>query len=110
MMTTSRAESKIVISILHPQVGPAILAGSPMRLWAAVTSDTFKPVEPNACIWTMDGKEVGRGGDIWIVAPEEGEHNCTLIVADRGGRSEVSSLFTTISPQIQRNSSSIKTP
>jgi len=114
--TTTQESKKVelprhtpVVSILHPQVGPAIVTGSPMRLWAAVTSDTFKPIEPDACIWTIDGKEVGRGTDIWTIAPEKGEHHCTLIVEDSGGRSEASSSFTTVSPEIQQRSNSIKT-
>jgi hypothetical protein len=91
-----------VISILHPRRASVIIEGAPMRLWAAVSSDTFKPVDPGTCVWIMDGREVGRGTDTWTTAPERGEHKCTLIVEDSGGRSEANTLFTTISSEIDQ--------
>lgn len=107
---TSTLESKTVelprhapvISILHPQTTSAINEGAPMRLWGAVSSDSFKPVDPSACVWIVDGREVGRGTDTWTTAPERGEHKCTFIVEDNGGRSEANTSFTTISSEIDQ--------
>jgi len=103
---TSQADSRPVrlpqrgptVSILHPPAGPALIAGQTMRLWAAVTTVTGEPIDPQACRWLLDGKEAARGADAWTTAPKAGEHRCRLIVTDDGGESEASVSFTTIDP------------
>jgi hypothetical protein len=87
------------VTILHPQEGPTLISGHPMRLWAAVTTTTRELINSDACIWILDGIEISRGLDAWTTAPEGGEHRCTLIVEDNTGRSEVNVTFTTIDPE-----------
>jgi hypothetical protein len=84
------------ISILHPADGSELIAGSPLRLWAAVSTSTGKLIESKSCVWIVDGKEVARGPDAWIVAPGRGRHECKLVVEDSGGRSETSVSFSTV--------------
>jgi len=86
------------VSIIHPQPGPALFAGTPMRLWGGVMTDDGTPVEGAACRWRLDGRDVARGVDEFILAPEPGEHRCTFIVEGRGGRAEASVVFRTIDP------------
>jgi hypothetical protein len=101
---TSQADSRPVklpgrppaVSILHPQKGPVLIAGHPMRLWAAVSTSTGQRIDPQACRWIIDGREVARGIDQWTTAPKGGEHRCTLIVEDGNRRTELSVTFTTI--------------
>lgn len=87
-----------VVSILHPQEGPALVAGQPMRLWAAVSTSTGELPGPEASQWFIDGKEVARGLDAWETAPESGEHTCSLVVEDEQGRGEAEVTFRTIDP------------
>jgi hypothetical protein len=75
------------------------MAGHPMRLWAAATTGTGRPVDPEACVWHIDGEEAARGPDVYVTAPREGKHRCTLQVRGEGGRSEVSVTFATLDPE-----------
>jgi hypothetical protein len=86
------------VSIIHPQPGPALFAGTPMRLWGGVMTDDGTPVAGGACRWRLDGRDVARGVDEFILAPEPGEHRCTFIVKGRGGRAEASVVFRTVDP------------
>jgi hypothetical protein len=83
------------VSILHPQEGPALVPGQPMRLWAAVSTATSEPIDPQRCTWTIDGRKAGIGVDAWVTAPQEGTHRCTVIVASEEGRSEATVTFRT---------------
>lgn len=87
------------ISILHPANGSELIAGSPLRLLAAVSTSTGQLIEPKSCVWIVDGKEVGRGLDVWTVAPGRGKHECKLVVEDSGGRSETSVSFSTVATE-----------
>ncbi len=101
---TATTESKAVqiaprpplISILSPQANRPLVAGLPLRLWAAVTTDTGTRLDPEAYQWMVDGKEVGRGVEVWITAPKAGEHDCTLTVKGPGGQSQVRVKFATL--------------
>lgn len=84
------------VSILHPQERSPLIVGRPMRLWAAVSSATGHRINPEACRWSVDGRDVGRGMDVWVTVPAEGQHRCMLIVEDEGEWSEVSTTFTTV--------------
>jgi hypothetical protein len=79
-----------------------------MRLWAAVTPDTFKRVDPNACVWTSTDKRLAGAVIPGLQLLKKGEHRCTLVVQDSGGKSEQSILFTTISSEIEHKPDSTK--
>src|SRR5262245_17076602 len=86
------------VSILHPQPGPVLFAGVPIRLWGGVMTDDGTPIDPEACSWRIDGREVARGPDEFIEAPPPGDHRCTFIVKGRGGRAAASVMFRTVDP------------
>ncbi len=88
-----------IVSILSPQVGRPFFANAPLRLWAAVTENDGAPADPAACEWLVDGRPVARGADVWIVAPEPGEHRCTLVVRGRGGTARVETALRTLDPR-----------
>ena len=77
------------IGILRPWEGQTVGAGRTLRLWAA-TGGPAEPPEEDAFRWLIDGEEVARGLDAWVVAPGAGEHQCTLewvADAESGSRS-----------------------
>jgi len=88
-----------IVSILSPEAGRPFFAGAPLRLWGAVTEDDGVPADPAACQWLVDGRPVAHGIDVWVVAPEPGEHRCTLVVRGRGGTSRVEAALRTLDPR-----------
>jgi hypothetical protein len=87
-----------IVSILSPQAGRPFFAGSPVRLWGAVTEDDGAPVDPQVCSWLLDDRPVARGTDGWIVAPAPGDHRCTFIVRGRGGTARAEVTLRTLDP------------
>ncbi len=83
------------VAILHPQ-GPEYLeAGGPLRLWGAASAPgRGGPVEVRAN-WELDDERVAEGLDVWVTAPEPGEHRVRLVVRGRGGEAEQEATFTT---------------
>jgi hypothetical protein len=88
-----------VVSILSPQAGRPFFAGAPLRLWGAVTEDDGAPADLTACEWLVDGRPAARGADGWIVAPEPGDHRCTLVVRGRGGTAGAEVALRTLDPR-----------
>jgi len=86
------------VSILHPQEGHVLLAGLPLQLWGGVVTGDGTPVDPDACSWRLDGRQVARGADEFIVAPPAGRHRCSFRVNGPGGRAEASVVFRTVDP------------
>ena len=101
---TATAESKTVkvpgrppvVSILHPQEGPVLIAGQPMRLWGTASTSTGERVKSDQCSWRIDGKDVARGIDTVVDAPSKGEHRCTLTVESPQGKAEAEVRFQTV--------------
>ena len=92
-------------AILTPADGSMLMAGGPMRLWAAATDSAGTPLVEDACLWVLDGREVGRSSDLWIVAPSAGEHSVTLIVRAQGGEVRRTARFGTIGTETGGSSS-----
>jgi hypothetical protein len=88
-----------IVSILSPAGGRPFFASAPLRLWAAVTEDDGAPAAPEACEWRVDGRPVARGADVWITAPEPGEHRCALVVRGRGGTARAETTLRTLDPR-----------
>jgi hypothetical protein len=84
------------VAILSPSDGGAVMAQHPMRLWAAATDNAGTPLIEDALLWLIDGREVGRGADVWITAPAAGEHRATLLVRGEGDEVRQSARFTSI--------------
>lgn len=86
------------VSIMHPQAGPVLVAGAPMRLWGGVMTDDGTRIEDEACTWRLDGESVARGVDAYIVAPAPGDHRCSFVVRGKGGRAVANVEFRTVAP------------
>jgi hypothetical protein len=84
-----------IFTILHPQEGGVIPAGDTLHLWVAATN-----IEPEFEVddfrWFIDGREVGRGLEVWMVAPDAGEHRCTLRLEGDRKRIQRTVLFKTV--------------
>ena len=108
---TVQADSNIVKNpprpaipvILHPQEASAISEGQAMRLWGVtVAGEPRDSADPAAFRWRIDGKDAGKGNDLWIAAPAAGKHRCELIFKERGGTSSAIVTFETVGPSRRR--------
>lgn len=70
------------IAILHPVDRFTYVAGQTVRLWASVIESEARRVE---AVWSVDGKEVGRGLDTWVTL-EPGELVVSVRLADAEAR------------------------
>jgi hypothetical protein len=86
------------VAILHPREGYTYQSGQTFRLWGAGTAADGRAVPFERCVWTLDGKEVGRGLDVWITAPKAGKHKVALHARDKSGTSSAIVTFLTIAP------------
>jgi hypothetical protein len=71
------------VAIVHPVDGFTYVEQQSLRLWGAATASNGAPAADEHCSWTLDGKEVGRGLDLWIAAPAAGRHE--LVLTARAG-------------------------
>lgn len=83
------------IAAIHWPLDTATVASSgPMRLWGSGMSAGTEPLGDESHTWIVDGRQVGRGRDLWVSAPEaEGEHLATLNVRDEHGETDTTSRF-----------------
>ena len=83
------------VSILAPRDGETLVAGNAMRLYGATTG-VGSPTEEQPTRWLIDGKEVAKGIDVYVAAPEAGRHTLELRVGSgrKGGAAEAD--FVTI--------------
>lgn len=86
-----------IISILHPQGYSNLVSGMPMRLWATINTSTNPNLKIHKYTWKIDDDEIldTHDVDIWITAPDQGNHKCTIIVEHELGESIVTTEFTT---------------
>lgn len=82
------------VSILFPNDQSTIPLSVPLHLWGAIVSRSAHEHGPDDFVWHLNGKEVGRGRDIWVDNPGVGEHEAKLSINDPAGMSEVSTSFT----------------
>ena len=89
-------ERALAVSILTPRAGQTLVAGETMRLWGAAHSDRPTEKEEQKAVWFLDGDQVAKGLDVFLPAPQAGEHKLTLEVywGDQGGEATIS--FITI--------------
>jgi hypothetical protein len=91
-----------IVSILHPREGSAVAAGGTLHLWAATTGGVGQVDEPDDYRWLVDGREVGRGLEVWMTAPDAGEHRCTLRLEGDGERIQRTVPFKAVATPCQR--------
>lgn len=85
-----------IAAILHPRDGQTLIAGQTMQLWAAATDQAGEPLDENASRWELDGERVGTGREVWLTAPQPGEHELVLAVVGPGEDSRLAVRFTTV--------------
>jgi hypothetical protein len=83
------------IATIHWPLDTATVAASgSMRMWGSGMSAGTDPLPDQAHTWSVDGRQVGIGHDLWVTPPEEdGEHLATLTVRDAHGETSASSRF-----------------
>lgn len=84
------------VSILSPRDGQTLVAGGPMRAWAAVSRGDGEIGTAKDARWLVDGKEAGRGLDAFISAPRAGQHRLTLVATVDAGKVEQTIKFVTV--------------
>ena len=85
-----------IICIQQPQEGQKLAANRTMRLLGIATLRNGKTVDPKLCRWLIDGKEVGTGQNLYVVAPSEGKHRCKFTIGRGRSKAEMAVSFETI--------------
>lgn len=83
-----------VVSILYPSETHRVYADKLVHLWGVVTSRSDDVVDDERCVWYIDGKEVGKGCDIWVETPGAGKHEARLVVSDKYGEASATATIT----------------
>jgi hypothetical protein len=81
------------VSIIYPRETDLAYDERFLHLWGVASRPGGEPFDPDAYIWRIDGREVGRGPDIWVENPGAGQHELRLRVSDRGGAGTARSSF-----------------
>ncbi len=68
------------VAILYPRNNIELRINSTMRLQGVCTDSSGQPAAPESVAWLIDDKQVGTGLDVFVTAPPEGKHRCTLKV------------------------------
>jgi hypothetical protein len=85
------------VTILHPYEYRTLRARRTMRLHGVAAAANGATIEDDdAYQWTIDGEEVGRGPDLFVTAPDAGEHRVELAVETRSGTATAKVGFTTV--------------
>ena len=75
------------VAILHPRDGYTYVEGQALRLWGSAVGSDGRPTPPERCSWSLDGKDVGRGVDLFIAAPAAGKHEVVFSAGGGDGHS-----------------------
>lgn len=89
-------ERPLTVSILTPREDQSFIAGRTMRLWGAAQTDRPDTGGDLKAIWLLDGEEVAEGLDVFVPAPEAGEHKLTLQVYMGDQQGEATAVFRSI--------------
>jgi len=89
-------EGPLAVSILAPRNGVTLQAGGAMRLWGVVSTGRDEEESEVSAFWELDGKRVADGLDVFIQAPQEGEHKLALIASSGKQRGEAVVSFRTV--------------
>jgi len=77
-----------MVCIMTPRQRGTVIAGETMRLWGAVTVSGDETAHERAnATWYIDGRRVGEGLDLFVVAPPKGRHRARLNISVQGRRS-----------------------
>ena len=82
------------VAILHPADGGSVPRDRLMHLRATLDAPGGAPQDGAALVWSIDGKEVGKGADLWVETPETGRHKVTVKTGKGDLAAEASHVFT----------------
>lgn len=74
-------EAGPAVAILYPRADDRAYAERFLHLRGGAATADGEPLPTEAHVWYIDGKEVGRGADIWIENPGAGRHKLRLEVS-----------------------------
>jgi hypothetical protein len=83
------------VAILHPRNDHTLRAGYAIQVAGNATDSAGYPLPSDRLVWLLDGREIGRGREIWLNAPRSGRHQLTLEVDWQQGRARASVTFRT---------------
>jgi hypothetical protein len=72
------------------------MAGQTIRVWGYGTGTRGEELAGRSARWYLDDSEAALGFDVFLEAPEPGEHRLTLVVEDAGFRAHSSVVFITL--------------
>jgi hypothetical protein len=84
------------VAIMHPAEGQTLYSGRTLNLWASATDSAGEPLPDDAVRWSIDGRDVGAGKELWLESPSAGEHTATVSARWPGGEVRQSVTFRTI--------------
>ena len=84
------------VAILSPVEHLTVEAGRTFRLQAVVTDQGGETRDEADCVWTINGKEVGRGLEAWVPAPKGGDHKLAVTLADKAGKARDETVFHSV--------------
>jgi hypothetical protein len=82
--------------VLGPRPGQKFMAGQTIRVWGYGTGTRGEELAGRSARWYLDDSEAALGFDVFLEAPEPGEHRLTLVVEDAGFRAHSSVVFITL--------------
>lgn len=74
-----------VVAILAPAPGKIMLPGAQIHLKGSAAGEGVDALEDGDYLWLVDGKEVGKGPDIWVTRPRRGRRQIELQVQSKAG-------------------------
>ncbi|MDX1251758.1 MAG: IPT/TIG domain-containing protein [Gammaproteobacteria bacterium] len=90
-----------MVAILFPRANDRAYAERFLHLRGAAASPGGEPPPAEAYVWYVDGKEIGRGADVWVENPGAGRHKLRLEVSGPGGTGVAQSVVEIIKTSLE---------
>ncbi len=83
------------VAVLHPTDGRTLPAGGVLQVAGNAVDQGGRPLPDDALLWLLDGQELGAGRELWIAAPDPGDHELVLVVRSEQGEATQTVRFST---------------
>lgn len=70
--------------------------GQTIRAWGFGTGARGEELAGGSARWYLDDRQAALGFDVFLKAPEPGEHRLTLVVEDAGAKADSAVVFVTL--------------
>ena len=84
------------VAILYPSTSARVYGDRLIHLWGSASSFAGAALDAEAAEWSIDGKGVGKGLDVWVENPGAGRHNVLLRVTEGSLVGEATQAFEVI--------------